>query len=346
MAQGQMDKEINKILRPIVLLICLMIFFSVLFQMLMRYEGREVSLLRCFYMVTITVSTVGYEDLLGTKDSNLLMLFTIISIMLYMVAVAYTISNFTAFLVEGRLKRYFLLKRTLKRIKKMDQHYIICGIKDIGVFTAKELHKTKRPFVVIEENAEAIEELSHEIGSLVSLQGDPTDDHLLKQAGIEKAQALIGCLEDDKDNLYLVLAAKELNPEIKIAAKCNLPKNQKKLLKAGASYLVSPHMIGGLRIASELIRPYVVSFLDRMLRDEKEIGVRLEDMEVQEGAAFVGKTFSDLYQKSGILIIAYHNPKTGDFKYNPDPKEIIEPKMVLIFIGIPENRIALQKLLS
>ena len=101
-----------------------------------------------------------------------------------------------------------------------------------------------------------------------------------------------------------------------------------------------------MRIASELIRPHVVSFLDRMLRDEKEIGVRLEDMEVQQESTFVGKTFSDLYQKCGILIISYHNPKTGDYIYNPDPQEIIQPKMVLIFIGVPENRIALQKLLS
>jgi len=341
-----MDQEIKKILKPIVLLIVLIVFFSVLFQLLMRYQGRDVSLLRCFYMVIITVSTVGYEDLLGAKDNNLLMTFTIISILVYMVAVAYTISNFTAFLVEGRLKMYFQHKRILKRIKKMDQHYIICGIKDIGSFTAKELYETKRPFVIIEESAEAIEELSHNIDSLVFLQGDPTDEHLLKQAGIDKAQALIASLTDDKDNLYLVLAAKELNHHIKIAAKYNLVKNRKKLLNAGASYLVSPYMIGGLRIASELIRPHVVSFLDRMLRDEKDVGIRLEDISVTEGASFVGKTFSDLYAQSGVLVISYHNPRTGDFEYNPDPEQIIEAGMVLIFIGVAANRIALQKLLS
>lgn len=341
-----MDDEIKKILKPIVLLIVLMVFFSVLFQLLMQFEGREISLLRCFYMVTITVSTVGYEDLLNAKDSNLVMIFTIVSIFVYMVAVAYTISNFTAFLVEGRLKLYFDKRKILKRIRKMDEHCIICGIRDIGAFAAKELHETQRPFVVIEESQQAIEELAKEMPSLVSLQGDATDEHYLKLAGIAKASALIACLEDDKDNLYLVLAAKELNANIKIAAKYNLPKNRKKLTNSGASYLVSPNMIGGMRIASELIRPHVVSFLDRMLRSEEATGLRVEDVPVQEGSSLVGKTLADLRRQSGILIISYRNPKTGSFEYNPKPEVVIEAGMVLIFIGVPSDRTALQKLLS
>lgn len=341
-----MDKEIKKILKPIILLVLLMVFFSILFQLLLQFEGRDEPFLRCLYMVAITVSTVGYEDLLNVKDSNLLMVFMIISILVYMVTVAYTISNFTAFLVEGRLKEYFQSRHFLKRIKKMDQHYIICGIRDVGFFSAQELHVTKRPFVVIEEDSSAIEELRRDIPSLIFLQGDATEENLLQQAGIDRAQALIASLPDDKDNIYLILAARELNKDIKIAAKYNLPKTRKKLQSAGASYLVFPHRIGGMRITSELIRPQVVSFLDRMLRSENESGIRIEDITVSPDTQFVGKTLLDFYKQTGVLVISYHNPRTGNFQYNPSPEDTIKAGMVLIFIGSPEKRIALEKMLS
>ena len=115
-----MDKEIKKILRPIVLLLILLLVSSVVLYGLVRYEGGKESFLRCVYMVTITISTIGYEDMIGTKDSNILMAFNIIAIFMYMVLVAYCISNFTAFLVEGRFKKYFQRKKILKRIRKMD----------------------------------------------------------------------------------------------------------------------------------------------------------------------------------------------------------------------------------
>ena len=228
----------------------------------------------------------------------------------------------------------------------MDQHYIICGIRDIGFFAAQELHQTQRPFVVIEESSEAIERLRQEIPSLVYLQGEAADEQILNQAGVDKAAAIIACLDDDKDNLYLVLTARELNKKLKIAAKYNHPKTRKKLLNTGASCLVSPHMIGGLRIASELIRPQVVSFLDRMLRSEQDKGLRVEDISVPQDANFVGKTFLELYHHCKVLVISYQNPQTGEFEYNPDPQESIKAGMVLIFIGTADNREALKKLLT
>jgi voltage-gated potassium channel len=295
-------------------------------------------------MVVISISTIGYEDMLDTKSSTVLTLFNIFVILTSMVTVAYAVSNFTAFLVEGRLKKYFLLKKHLKRIKKMDQHYIICGVKDIGIFAAKELHETKRPFVVIDDSQNAIDALRQDIPSLVYFEGDATDDHVLLQAGIAKARALIACLDNDKENLYLVLAAKEHNPNMVIAAKYNSPKTRQKLLKAGASSLVSPNMIGGMRIASELLRPGVVSFLDRMLRDKTTAGIRLEELDIQEKSALVGRTLIDLYKQTGVLVISTGDAQQEIYHYNPDPALTITPGMTLIYIASPEQRQALAKL--
>ena len=195
--------------------------------MLARWVGRDVTLLQSLYQVTITMSTIGYEDLLDSKRSSLLMGFNIVAILMYMVVVAYTISNFTAFLVEGRLNEYFLTKRMQKRIGKMEQHYIVCGVKDIGVFVAHELHETSRPFVVIDKDMSAIEALRKDIPSLAYIEGDATDDHALLEAGVKNARAVVACLENDKENLYLALTAKELNSCLVLAAKYDSPKSRR-----------------------------------------------------------------------------------------------------------------------
>ena len=206
-------------MRPVALLLLLIFVFAGIFYVLCRSEGRDMPYLRCLYMVIITISTIGYEDMIGTSASTTLSILNIVVILISMVIVAYTISNFTAFLVEGHLEKYFLRKAYLKRIQKMEQHYIICGVKDIGIFVAKELYETKRPFVVIDESLPAIEALRQEIPSLVHLEGDAAEDYILIQAGIGKARGLIACLDNDKENLYLVMAAKELNKNLQIAAK-------------------------------------------------------------------------------------------------------------------------------
>jgi len=223
----------------------------------------------------------------------------------------------------------------------MDQHYIICGIKGVGIFVAHELYQTQRPFVVVDDDPASIEKLRNEIPALISIEGDPADENVLISAGIKKAKSLVACMETDKENVYLILEAGELNPNLELAAKYDSPHTQSKLRKAGASRLVCPSRIGGLRIASELIRPRVVTFLDVMLRDKKESGVRLEQVTVSQGSAFVGKTLNDLYRETGVLTIACQQGDEADFEYNPDPQKLVCDGMVLIFIASPAKRKAL-----
>jgi voltage-gated potassium channel len=339
-----MNKEIRRVLNPVALLALLIIVAAEIFYILCQAEGRHVPFLQCLYMVVITISTIGYGDLIDTAGSKAMTIFNIGVILSSMVIVAYAVSNFTAFMVEGRLTKYFIQQKHLKRIKKMDAHYIICGVKDIGVFAAIELAETKRPFVVIDDSPHAIESLRQEIPSLVYLEGDATDDSLLIQAGIHKACALIACLDSDKENLYLVLAARELNPKLQIAAKFNTPKNRAKMVKAGTTCMVSPNMIGGMRIASELLRPRVVGFLDRMLRDKAAAGIRLEEFVVPEKSSLIGKTLLDLYQQTGVLVFTTLDPGTKEYCYNPDPGHPITAGTTLIYISSPDQRISLEKL--
>ena len=341
-----MDPEIKKILKPIVLLAILLLVSSIMLYGLALYEGRDVTFLRCVYMVTITISTIGYEDMMDMKSSPLLMIFNIVAIFCYMILVAYCISNFTAFMVEGRFRRYFQQRRFLKRIRKMENHYIICGIKDVGVFAAQELAQTQRPFVVIDDDVSALEKLRNEIPDLITVTGDSTEKSVLENAGIKKARALIACLETDKDNVYLILEASELNPNLELAAKYDAPHTMSKLQKAGAKFMVCPSRIGGMRIASELIRPRVVSFLDLMLRDKTEEGIRVEQVKVAEHSSWVGKPLGQLYQQTKVLTIGCQQPSRNDYMYNPDPQTMIEAHMILIFIASPEKRKLLEDQLA
>jgi voltage-gated potassium channel len=341
-----MDREIRKALQPLLFLVFLLILSSMVLYFLAHRQHRDVSLLTCIYMVMITVSTVGYEDVLNSKESTSLMVFNIITILIYLVVVAYTVSNLTAFLVEGRLRKYFEYIKLRKRIRKMDQHYIICGVKDLGFFVALELHQTQRPFVVIDDSLRAIEALREEVPSLVYIEGDATDDHILVNAGVERAKALVACLDTDKENLYLVVTAKEWNKNLQLAAKYTTPKARRRLANVGASCLVSPHMIGGLRIASELIRPQVVSFLDQMLRNTEKNSVRVEELTIPENSPFVGKTLQDIYREHGIVVISYHDARTNDFEYNPHNQRTIRPGMTIIFIATPEERASLERSLG
>jgi voltage-gated potassium channel len=341
-----MDYDIKKILKPVLFLALLMAASTFVFYAACHWEGRQVGLLQCLYMVTITMSTIGYEDMIGTQGSRLLTALNIGLIVVYMLAVAYAVSNFTAYLIEGRLSNYFQRNKTRKRISAMDQHYIICGIKDIGVYVARELFETQRPFVVIDESRQALDDLRKQLPKVAALEGDPTSDEMLQQAGIGRARAMIAALENDKENLYLVVAAKDLNPNIKIAARYNNPATRHKFVNAGASSLVSPNMIGGMRIASELVRPQTVSFLDTMLRNKQEAGTRVEEALVPENSAMIGKTLLDLHRQTGVTAIAFKKPSSDEFRYNPDPHTKLAAGMTVIFIANPEIRMAVERCLE
>ena len=214
------------------------------------------------------------------------------------------------------------------RARDLKQHYIVCGIGSVGLHVVNELHATSRPFVVIDIDKND-EKILDPLKEAIFLEGDATDDDLLLKAGIKQAKGLFAVTNDDNENLAICLTARQLSPSLRIAACCNEPRNANKLTRAGADAVVSPGLIGGLRIASEMIRPTVVSFLDIMLRD-KEKNLRVEEITVP--ASFSGETISSLGLKKHRNILLLALKTRDDWIYNPSDDHIIGPVTSLIIM--------------
>ncbi len=222
-------------------------------------------------------------------------------------------------------------------IARLKDHIILCGGGRTGKHIAIEFHKTHVPFVIIEQNEEVIEALQHDIGDFPYLMKDATDDDTLIEAVIEQAKGLIAGLGDDKDNVFIVLSARALNADLRIVARANEEENQEKLRKAGANELVSPNAIGGLRIASLMIRPRVVAFIDEMIRVTDQT-LRFDEVEVADVQGLAGKTLaqSHIGRRTGLLVVAIRG-HDGALQFNPGGRTVLNRGDVLIVLGTSEQ---------
>lgn len=220
------------------------------------------------------------------------------------------------------------------KISHLNRHVIIAGVGGTGEYCVEEIHRSGMPFVVMETKMENIRKLTEKFGEILYVHGDATEDENLMKAGIERAMGLVACLSNDKDNLYLTVTARTLNQNLKIVARGISPEIREKLTRTGANYVVSPNMIGGLRMASEMIRPTVVSFLDKMLRAKDE-SVRVGEIMVRSGAYLDGKTIgeSDIYEKTGLLVMAVLDVDSSELEYNPAGSYKLDGGDVIIVVG-------------
>ncbi len=224
--------------------------------------GKEHSLLDYFYMTFITISTIGYGEIIDLSDNPAGRVFTVLIALSGIAVLFYILTNFTAFIVEGEMSEAFRRKKMEKMAGKLSDHYIVCGIGKVGQNIIEEMQATKRPFVAIDSGKGDLEGYIESIQDLIFLEEDATDNDTLLKAGIMRARGLFAVTGDDNQNLVITLTAKQLNPQIRVVSRCNDIRNTEKMRKAGADAVVSPSLIGGLRMASEIIRPAVVSFLD------------------------------------------------------------------------------------
>lgn len=304
--------------------------------------GKPHSPLDALYMTIITISTIGYGEIISLSGNPAGRVFTIFIALSGISVLFYIMTNFTAFVVEGELKDSFWRRKMEKMAKNLRDHYIVCGIGIVGIHIVNELDAIKRPYVVVEINREHIEKLPNTGKAQIFIEDDATDNDTLLKASIEKARGLFAVTGDDNQNLVICLTAKQLNPHIKVVAECNEIRNRDKMKKAGADSVVSPSLIGGLRMASEMVRPTVVSFLDMMLRD-KEQGLRIEEVSVPP--SFVGQPISTLKLKKyrSVLLLAIRDK--DDLTYNPPEDYVIQGGNTLIFMGTPDDRQGLEKIL-
>ena len=297
--------------------------------------GGQYSLVDTLYMTVITITTIGFHEVIDLSGNVGGRIFTIFIAIAGVGVMAYIVTNITALLVEGELTDSFRRRKMEKIAGNYKDHYIVCGLGSVGFYIANELYDTKRPHVIVDVHKQNIEKSLKSLHDEVFIEGDATDSTTLLKAGIERAKGLFAVTGDDNQNLVVSLTAKQLNPRLKVVASCDDMRNNEKMKKAGADAVVSPTAIGGLRIASEMVRPTVVSFLDTMLRD-KERSLRVEELPVPE--SFVGQPISALNLKrcSHTLLLAIKTKE--DWVYNPSESYVIDQKNTLVFMTTPEGR--------
>jgi voltage-gated potassium channel len=302
----------------------------------------------CAYMTIITISTVGFYELRemghvpGARPLTVGLIISGVGVLAYMQ------SNLTALLVEGTIGLALRRRRMQKEIAKLSDHVVVAGAGGTGKHVIEELMATQTVFVAIDRSEHVLQQVATEIcgGRMLYVHGDATLDHVLLAAGVERARGVVAALTHDKDNLYVTLSARSLNAQARIVSKVVEDEAAPKIIKAGASSIVNPTMIGARRLASELIRPEVNEFLDQMLRD-KDRNLRLEELVVPKGSLFVGRALKDtpIRRQTRALVVAV---REGDrsFTYNPDPEHIIAEGTTLIVLGETDSIVKLRQLVS
>jgi len=294
----------------------------------------------CLYMTVITLTTVGYgETLVGMDIVPYARGFTMLQLVFSTGVLVYFASTITAFVVEGDLKRVLANTRLRKRIRKMQDHFIVCGAGSTGRHIILEMIKTLQPVVAIDTREEELKEIAllHPKAAYAYIVGDATDDDIMAQANLMAARGLVAALSQDKDNLYLVVSARQTNPNLRIVARCAELSHIDKLKKAGADSVVSPNFIGGMRMVAEMVRPSVVRFLDEMLRDKRHY--RIEEVTVVSESDFDGQTLRavDIRGKFGMSVLATRISADAPWIYNPDADLKLKGGMVLVVMGSAEQ---------
>jgi voltage-gated potassium channel len=294
----------------------------------------------CLYMTIITLSTVGFGELPGMDEAWGARAWTVLIILFGSGNLVYFLSALTAFVIEGDIGGAWKRSRMQQRIDSMSGHVVVCGLGSTGQHVIQELQSTKTPFVAIDADSERLDQVADELGDFPRIVGDVTSDHLLIAAGIRRASGVIICLHDDRDSLFVTLSARSMNDNARIISKADNPHNAEKLRRAGANGVVLPAISGGMRLASELLRPTVVTFLDEMLKDKKN-NYRVSELPIAAGSALDGRQLSDTRIRDHGLVMAIKD-RAGAYTYNPPANYRIDAGMVLVILARAEDVAALQ----
>ncbi len=283
------------------------------------------------YMTVITLSSVGFQEVNPLTVPG--RVFTIILIIMGMSIVFYGFTTLTATIVEGMVKEILRRRKMERTISNLKNHVIICGGLKTTRSIIEELSKTKTPFVII--NHQVVPWLEQAgCKNALYIEGNPSEETTLQKAGIKNARGLITAMDNDTQNIFIVLTAREMNPDLRIIARVSEMLAEHKFIRAGANAVVCPNFIGGLRLASEIIRPTIVDFLDVMMRG-KEMVLRIEQINVSQHSRFANRTLreSNIAHDTGVIIVAKKEAATGQYHYSPGAETIINPGDVLIALG-------------
>jgi len=292
------------------------------------------------YMTIITITTVGFGEVVPLDESG--KLFTVGLISASAITVAYSVSIITEYLVNKNSYEEFKNRKMKKKINKLSDHIIICGYGRNGMQAAQKLSLYNRPFVVIEKDKELIEKHNEEV---LFIYGNANEDEVLLESGIERAHSIIVALPNDADNLFVVLSARQINKDVGIISRASQEASYKKLKLAGANNVIMPDRIGGDHMASLVVMPDLVEFLDNLsIIDDNKVNVEEVAIEAITTSA-TPQTIKDLdfRNKTGCSIIGYKTPER-EYVINPEADTVLRPASKLIVLGRPEQILALNKM--
>ncbi|MFQ5529121.1 MAG: potassium channel family protein [Gemmatimonadota bacterium] len=299
-----------------------------------RIEGW--SLEDAAWMTVITITAVGYDEVRPLDDSGRMLASALLAGGITLMGVWFAL--LTSALVEMDLGQAFRIRRNMKKIETQKDHVIVCGGGRTGEQIVSELKGAGVPHLVIDRDAERAEQLRRQDPKALVLVGDSTKDETLIEAGIGLARGLVACLSQDTDNLFVCLSARDLQPNLTIVARAYDEQTTQKLYVAGADHVVSPNITGGTRMASVLLRPQVVSFLD-VATSSEGLALRLEEIRIPSESPLAGHTLAEarIPHRTGLIVIAIKHAGEGDrgpgWGYNPGPAEVLGTGDTLIVMG-------------
>ncbi len=290
--------------------------------------------LEALYQTVTTVATVGFREVRPLSPAG--QLFTIVLIVVGVGTVLYNLSVILEAVTEGHLREHLERRRMDKDIAAMTGHVIICGYGRVGRAAAEFLAASGHQVVVVDNDAARLENLSHGLDH--HLCGDVTDDDVLRQAGIDRARALIAALDTDTDTVYVTLSARAIRPDLVIISRARTTEAKAKMLLAGASRAINPQRIGGRRMAVFALQPDVAEFLDVVMHDE-DLDFRIQQVLVGEDSHLVGRSLGELrvQEQTGALLLAIRRGPGEPFEPHPAEDLVVPPGAVLIALGTPDE---------
>ncbi len=281
------------------------------------------------YMTVTTITTVGYGEIHQLSRQG--RIFTIFLILSGVGGMGYVLGSIVQIFIAGQIRMALGRRKLEQKVKRLKNHYVLCGYGRIGSFIAQAFAGENVPFVVVEKDPERIKMLDED--GFAYVEGDATDDQILIRAGVEKGRCLVAATGSDANNLYITLSARALNPSIYILSRAAEQAAERKLLSAGANRVVSPYLIGAARMLNAVLRPNIVEFVDLVV-ERKHLELQLEEITVKDASRFEGKPLreSGIRRELGLIVVAIKKAG-GDMIFNPSSETLIEKGDCLIVLG-------------
>ncbi len=300
----------------------------------MIIEGQPFS--QSLYMTVITITSVGFSEIfeLSPEGRSLTMVLCVVGL-LVMVG---SVTLLTSILIESQLPLIWQQNRMTRRINELENHIIVCGAGDMAQVIVEEMEMDDHPFVVVEKDIDVFEQLLEFHPDIAAYHGDATDDETLLEAGIERARGLISTLPSDAENLFVCLAARELNSDLQIVTRIDEQSNRKRMKKAGADGVISPRVTGGRRMANLVLHPEILSFMD-IIHDDETGTYQLARIPVGPDSPFEGQTLAEasIPDKTGLIVISRLAQEQGHPEFNPTSSTRLNAGDTLVVLGKQEQ---------